>query len=56
MEAFVPRPDINTGVVIAIFCFASFPPLMNPNNRMKLPSSPPRALADIGVSATINAG
>ena len=41
------------GVVIAIFCFASLPPVMNRNSRLKLPSAsfPPRVM---GVSTTVS--
>lgn len=37
--AFVSLPDMNTGVVMAIFCLASLPPVMNRNRRIKLPSA-----------------
>ena len=46
--------SVNTGVVMAIFCFTSFAPVMNRNKRMKLPSLP-FGLA-IGVSTTVSAG
>ena len=53
--AFVSLPDMNTGVVMAIFCFPSFAPVMKWNRRMKLPSSE-LPLAAMGVSTTVNAG
>jgi hypothetical protein len=52
--AFASLPDMNTGVVMAIFCFSLFVPEMNRNSRMKLPSLP-FALA-IGVSTTVSDG
>lgn len=56
-----PAPETDTltteetDFLAAIFCFAAFPPVMNWNQRMKLPSalSP---VGDIGVSTTVNAG
>ena len=53
--AFESLPDINTGVVMAIFCLASFAPVMKRNRRVKLPSSA-LPLAAIGVSATESVG
>ena len=54
--AFESLPDMNTGVVMAIFCFPSFPPVMNRNKRVKLPSLPSRLPAAMDVSTTVSAG
>ena len=53
--AFDTLPDMNTGVVIAIFCFASLLPVIKRNNRLKPPSAP-FPLEAIGVSTTVKAG
>ena len=55
MVRFESLPDMNTGVVMAIFCLASFPPVMKRNRRMKLPSSE-LPLVAIGVSTTASDG
>lgn len=55
MVAFDSLPVMNTGVVMAIFCFVSFPPVMNLNNRLKLPFIP-LSRPCVGVSTTFNGG
>lgn len=50
MVWFESPPDMNTGVVIAIFRRSSFAPVMKRKSRMKLPSLP--SADTLGVSTT----